>query len=215
MPVLSEDLTPRLVEAVVSGELTPGTKLSEPELARRFEVGRGSVREALLRMEGLGLVERLPRQGARVVQLTPEGLTELFAVREALEGMACRLAATGIGREEAETLTRLLDEHQKFVDSQEVYLRQQGEEDFHYLLFKASHNRMLVGLLCDELYQLLRMYRHRLSCRHSDPRLALLEHRQILDAVLQGDGELAELLMRRHVARSRNHLLAQFKEEMQ
>ncbi|PSJ45701.1 GntR family transcriptional regulator [Zobellella endophytica] len=215
MPVLSEDLTPRLVEAVIGGELTPGTKLSEPELARRFEVGRGSVRESLLRLEGLGLVERLPRQGARVVQLTAEGLTELFAVREALEGMACRLAAAAITREEAEALTRLLDEHQKFVDSQEVYLRQQGEEDFHYLLFKASHNQMLVKLLCDELYQLLRMYRHRLSYRHSDPRLALREHRQILDAVLQGDGELAELLMRRHVARSRNHLLAQFNEEMQ
>lgn len=215
MSVLSEDLTPRLVDAVVSGELTPGTKLSEPELARRFAVGRGSVREALLRLEGLGLVERLPRQGARVVSLTPEGLTELFAVREALEGMACRLAAVAITPADADALTRLLDQHQQFVDNQEAYQRQQGEEDFHYLLFQASHNRMLITLLCDELYQLLRMYRHRLSYRHSDPRQALLEHRQILNAVLQGDGELAELLMRRHVDRSRRHLLAQFQEEMQ
>ncbi|WP_116474496.1 GntR family transcriptional regulator [Zobellella maritima] len=215
MAVLSEDLTPRLVEAVVNGELTPGTKLSEPELARRFEVGRGSVREALLRLEGLGLVERLPRQGARVVSLTPEGLTELFAIREALEGMACRLAAAAITPTEADALTCLLDQHQHYVDSQDSYQRQQGEEDFHYLLFRASHNHMLVTLLGDELYQLLRMYRHRLSCRHSDPRQALLEHHQILNAVLQGDGELAELLMRRHVARSRRHLLAQFQEERQ
>ncbi|WP_373294566.1 FCD domain-containing protein [Oceanisphaera arctica] len=68
---------------------------------------------------------------------------------------------------------------------------------------------MLVGLLCDKRYPLLRRYRHRLSARHTDPGLAQLEHRQTLNAVLPGDGELAELLMRRHLARSRRHLLAQ------
>ncbi|HFC9208890.1 GntR family transcriptional regulator [Vibrio cholerae] len=201
----SENLTEYLIEAIVEGELTPGSKISEPELAKQFQVSRGPLREALMRVEGLGLIERMPHIGARVIQLSPTKLVELYAVREALEGMAARLAARNITEIELAGLESLLSTHSTHIDQVEgaSYFHQQGDFDFHYRIIQASRNQQLIGLLCDELYHLLRMYRYQSPRSHSRPVEALEEHKFILRAIRQRDEELAEMLMRRHISRSR------------
>ena len=201
----SEHLTEYLVEAIVQGELRPGSKISEPELARRLEVSRGPLREALMRLEGLGLIERIPHVGARVIDLTSEKLIELYSVREALEGMAARLAAKNISDDELNTLTLLLAAHRDHItdNNGNSYLHQDGNFDFHYLVIKASGNQKLITLLCDELYQQLRMFRYQSPRAITDPQEALREHQNILHAISQRDEELAEMLMRRHIAASR------------
>lgn len=201
----SENLTEYLIEAIVEGELAPGSKISEPELAKRFQVSRGPLREALMRVEGLGLIERIPHIGARVTQLSPNKLVELYAVREALEGMAARLAARNITEIELAGLESLLSTHSTHIDQVEgaSYFHQQGDFDFHYRIIQASRNQQLIGLLCDELYHLLRMYRYQSPRSHSRPVEALEEHKFILRAIRQRDEELAEILMRRHIACSR------------
>lgn len=201
----SENLTEYLIEAIVEGELAPGSKISEPELAKHFQVSRGPLREALMRVEGLGLIERIPHIGARVIQLSPTKLVELYAVREALEGMAARLAARNITEIELAGLESLLSTHSTHIDQVEgaSYFHQQGDFDFHYRIIQASRNQQLIGLLCDELYHLLRMYRYQSPRSHSRPVEALEEHKFILRAIRQRDEELAEMLMRRHISRSR------------
>ncbi|EKF9486129.1 GntR family transcriptional regulator [Vibrio cholerae] len=201
----SENLTEYLIEAIVEGELAPGSKISEPELAKQFQVSRGPLREALMRVEGLGLIERIPHIGARVIQLSPTKLVELYAVREALEGMAARLAARNITEIELAGLESLLSTHSTHIDQVEgaSYFHQQGDFDFHYRIIQASRNQQLIGLLCDELYHLLRMYRYQSPRSHSRPVEALEEHKFILQAIRQRDEELAEMLMRRHISRSR------------
>lgn len=201
----SENLTEYLIEAIVEGELTPGSKISEPELAKQFQVSRGPLREALMRVEGLGLIERMPHIGARVIQLSPTKLVELYAVREALEGMAARLAVRNITEIELAGLESLLSTHSTHIDQVEgaSYFHQQGDFDFHYRIIQASRNQQLIGLLCDELYHLLRMYRYQSPRSHSRPVEALEEHKFILRAIRQRDEELAEMLMRRHISRSR------------
>lgn len=201
----SENLTEYLIEAIVEGELAPGSKISEPELAKRFQVSRGPLREALMRVEGLGLIERIPHIGARVIQLSPIKLVELYAVREALEGMAARLAARNITEIELAGLESLLSTHSTHIDQVEgaSYFHQQGDFDFHYRIIQASRNQQLIGLLCDELYHLLRIYRYQSPRSHSRPVEALEEHKFILRAIRQRDEELAEMLMRRHISRSR------------
>ncbi|RBM90311.1 GntR family transcriptional regulator [Vibrio paracholerae] len=201
----SENLTEYLIEAIVEGELAPGSKISEPELAKQFQVSRGPLREALMRVEGLGLIERIPHIGARVIQLSPTKLVELYAVREALEGMAARLAARNITEIELAGLESLLSTHSIHIDQVEgaSYFHQQGDFDFHYRIIQASRNQQLIGLLCDELYHLLRMYRYQSPRSHSRPVEALEEHKSILRAIRQRDEELAEMLMRRHISRSR------------
>ncbi|EMA3773777.1 GntR family transcriptional regulator [Vibrio cholerae] len=201
----SENLTEYLIEAIVEGQLAPGSKISEPELAKQFQVSRGPLREALMRVEGLGLIERIPHIGARVIQLSPTKLVELYAVREALEGMAARLAARNITEIELAGLESLLSTHSTHIDQVEgaSYFHQQGDFDFHYRIIQASRNQQLIGLLCDELYHLLRMYRYQSPRSHSRPVEALEEHKFILRTIRQRDEELAEMLMRRHISRSR------------
>ncbi|ELH0899867.1 GntR family transcriptional regulator [Vibrio cholerae] len=201
----SENLTEYLIEAIVEGQLAPGSKISEPELAKQFQVSRGPLREALMRVEGLGLIERIPHIGARVIQLSPTKLVELYAVREALEGMAARLAVRNITEIELAGLESLLSTHSTHIDQVEgaSYFHQQGDFDFHYRIIQASRNQQLIGLLCDELYHLLRMYRYQSPRSHSRPVEALEEHKFILRAIRQRDEELAEMLMRRHISRSR------------
>ncbi|WP_254780758.1 GntR family transcriptional regulator, partial [Vibrio cholerae] len=194
----SENLTEYLIEAIVEGQLAPGSKISEPELAKQFQVSRGPLREALMRVEGLGLIERIPHIGARVIQLSPTKLVELYAVREALEGMAARLAARNITEIELAGLESLLSTHSTHIDQVEgaSYFHQQGDFDFHYRIIQACRNQQLIGLLCDELYHLLRMYRYQSPRSHSRPVEALEEHKFILRAIRQRDEELAEMLMR-------------------
>ncbi|NNN45165.1 MULTISPECIES: GntR family transcriptional regulator [unclassified Vibrio] len=212
----SESLTEFLIEAIVAGEMVPGSKISEPELAKHFQVSRGPLREALMRVEGLGLIERIPHVGARVIQFSREKLLDLYAVREALEGMAARLAARHITDMELAGLETLLSTHSKHIDQVDgaSYFHQQGDFDFHYRIIQASRNSQLIALLCDELYHLLRMYRYQSPRAHSRPVEALEEHKFILQAIRNRDEELAEMLMRRHVAYSRRLIEQQIHHEV-
>jgi DNA-binding GntR family transcriptional regulator len=159
----------------------------------------------MMRVEGLGLIERIPHVGARVITLCEEKLIELYSVREALEGMAARLAARYITAEELMGLEGLLLTHSKHIDQVDgaSYFHQHGDFDFHYRIIKASRNSKLEALLCDELYHLLRMYRYQSPRAQSRPIEALNEHKFILQAISQRDEELAEMLMRRHISGSR------------
>lgn len=211
-PTKSENLTAYLIEAIVEGELPSGSKISEPDLSRRLGVSRGPLREALMRIEALGLIERIPHVGAKVIELSLHRLVELYAVREALEGMAARLAARHITLDEVQALEALLKAHSEHIVnvSGASYFHQQGDFDFHYRIIQASRNGQLKLLLCDELYHLLRMYRYQSPRYRSAPQEALQEHMGILRAIRQGDEELAELLMRRHISGSRLLIEQQF-----
>ena len=210
---LSEDLAQQLSNAIVQGEIPQGSKISEPELAKQYGVSRGPLREAIVKLEGLGLVTRTANIGARVIELNTQDMLDTFSMREALEGMAARLAATSMARNEVESLYALLDKHQTHLDDNqdEHYVQQGGNDDFHLRIIHASGNAKLIRLLTEELYAVIRMYRRHTADQRSDPRQALREHRAILDAIANHEGDLAELLMRRHISRA-SHLLKQAME---
>lgn len=205
---LADSLFERLRQAVVEGGIAPGSKISEPELARRFGVSRGPLREAIGRLEAAGLVTRRANVGARVVTLSAEGLIEIYQVREALEGMAARLAAERMTGQEIEAMQDLLMRHRERVDLDggQAYFQQEGDLDFHYRIVQASRSQRLIGILCDDLYHLARMYRFQFGMASRRARKALAEHGMILDAIADRDGESAELLMRRHIRASRRNV---------
>jgi DNA-binding GntR family transcriptional regulator len=191
----------RLAHSIVTGELAQGQKLNEAELAERFGMGRGPLREALRHLEGIRLVKRIPNAGARVVVLDHKTMADLYEVREALEGMACRIAATQMTTLEISQLSALLDQHEQQIKQEhgKMYFQSEGDLDFHYQIVRGSRNAMLMDMLGSEQYQLLRMCRYRTSRNAQRTNPALQQHRQIVDALAQRDGELAELLMRRHI----------------
>lgn len=205
---LSENVFRRIQTAIVKGEIAPGSKISEPELARTYGISRGPLREAIHRLEGQRLLVRIPHVGARVVSLSYAELIELYDIRESLEGMACRLAAERMSAQEVDELRRVLELHEQDAAFKAGlgYYQQEGDFDFHYRIIQGSGNQTLARLLCDEMYQLVRMYRLQFSSTPNRPRQAFSEHHRILDAITEGDGELAELLMRRHIATSKRNI---------
>jgi DNA-binding FadR family transcriptional regulator len=115
--------------------------------------------------------------------------------------LACRIAAAQMSDNDISQLSALLDSHEQQIKEQggKVYSQSEGDLDFHLQIIRGSRNEMLMHLLGSEQYQLLRMCRYRTSRNAQRTRPALQQHRQIVDALAHRDGELAELLMRRHI----------------
>ena len=113
---LSEQVYNELKEAIIAGELAQGAKITEDELAKKYGISRGPLREALRRLESIRLLIKIPHAGMRVITLTPEMIEEIYIVREALEGMSARLAAEKMTDEEIEALQLLLDRHANNID---------------------------------------------------------------------------------------------------
>jgi len=205
---LTDRLFDALRRAIVEGEMPQGSKISEPELARRYGVSRGSLREAIARLEACKLAERKPNLGARVVELRIEQLIEIFQLREALEGMAARLAAEAMTDTEIDALSALLEQHGQQIEQEQgrAYFQKQGDLDFHFRIVQGSKNRQLITLLCEDLYHLLRMYRVQFGMRSKRCRQAFEEHQYLLSALRSRDPEMAELMMRQHVRSSRRNL---------
>jgi DNA-binding GntR family transcriptional regulator len=208
---LTDRICEQLKTAIVRGELAQGSKLNEPALATRYGISRGPLREALRRLEGLGLVVHVPHAGARVITLSRAEVLQIYDVREALEGMAARLAATMMTRVEVEELRELLAQHARRIaaDGGRSYFQHEGDTDFHNRIACASRNPGLAQMLRGELYHRLRMYRYQSSQQSARPERALQEHEQIVDAIAERDGELAETLMRRHIQRARRAVAEQ------
>ncbi len=192
----------RMVGAIVGGEFPPGERIGEVRVARQLGISRGPLREALVRLEGRRLVERRPNVGMFVITRSQADFDELFALREALEGMACRLAAEHMTDAELDRLEALL---KRRADGSGHY--QTDDEDLHFLIVRGSRNSRLITTLCDDLYYQVRFYRHRSSTRPGRTRSANAEHRAIVDALKARDADRAEAAMRKHISNARANLL--------
>jgi len=197
-----------LCSDIVKGKIKAGSKISEPELSLRLKVSRASLREAIGRLEACNLVTRKANVGSRIITLSEEKLIEIYHVREALEGMAARLAAENISQEEVENLKQLIKHHDNEIKKNDghSYFQHTGDLDFHYYIVQASHNNHLINLLCNDLYHLMQMYRYQFGRISQRAIPAINEHNHILNAIIDGDGEMAELLMRNHIRKSRRNI---------
>jgi DNA-binding GntR family transcriptional regulator len=187
---------------IISGHLAQGTKIVESDLALKYGISRGPLREAIHRLEQIKLIVRIPHAGSRVVTLDSKMMEDIYIARESLEGMAARLAARLMPEDEIRALSQLLDAHADSISETEgrAYFQREGDIDFHYRIALASQNQWILDNLHGELYQLIRMCRHQSGQFPSRAQLALNQHRQIADAIAHRDEELAELLMRRHIS---------------
>jgi len=208
-PVTTTDkVFEQMQQAIVEGKIVAGSKISEPELAKQYQISRSTLREALNRLEKCHLIERKPNVGSRVVECSIEGLLEIYVVREALEGMACRQAALNMTDDEIEQMKSMLAHHanaQQLKDGVSYY-QEEGDLDFHYKVILGSHNQQLINILCGQLYHLVRMYRFQFGMNSPRASRAFDEHSRIIEAIADRDGELAEMLMRRHIAASRKNI---------
>jgi DNA-binding GntR family transcriptional regulator len=211
---LVDALAERIEAAIVSGDLQPGSKLSEQGLAASLGVSRGPLREAIRRLEGRKLLQRTPNIGVHVASLSPGDLYEVLQVREALEGMACALAARNMTDGELKALSELLEQHQQQKSVQEGtgYYQESKDFDFHFRIVKGSRNARLIQMLCEDLYYLLRVYRYKSSTKPGRAKQALREHKDIVAALMRRDPLDAERKMRLHIGNARRYVEEQIKE---
>ncbi len=203
-----------LQDAIVRGDIGAGERVGEADLAERFGTSRGPLPEALRRLESRRLVERTPHVGIRIAALSHAALIELYFLREALEGMAARLAAVNMTGDEVAGLRALLATHEQdeALKSDTAYFQPEGDFDFHYRVIQGSHNSALTQLLVGELYHRVRMYRYQFSAYANRPQKAFAEHQHIVDAIEARDGDLSEMLMRRHISSARHNIEKHLKE---
>ncbi len=187
---------------IISGELAQGSKIVESDLAAKYGISRGPLREAIHRLEQMKLIMRVPHAGSRVITLDTKMMEDIYRAREALEGMAARLAARLMSDAEIVSLKNLLDQHAEAISRADGkgYFQREGDIDFHYRIASASRNQWILENLNGELYQLIRMCRHQSGQIPERAQIALDQHRQIAAAIEQRDEELAEILMRRHIS---------------
>ena len=202
---LVDAVTERLEDAIIAGELAPGERIFEQVLAAEMGISRGPLREAIRRLEGRRLLERRANIGVRVAELSPKRLDELLTVREALEGIACRIAAEKITDEEVAELSALIETHSKKKDvaAGQGYYQQSGDFDFHFRIAKATENEFLISMITGDLYDLLRVYRYKSSTMGGRATEALTEHRRIVEALSNHDPDAAEAAMREHIRNAR------------
>jgi len=199
-------------EAIISGHLKPGERLMEIQLAEELGVSRTPVREAIRKLEQEGLVVMVPRKGAYVADISMKDIAEVFEIRGALEGLAAELAAERATEEELERLERLLVAIGECIERQDVDGMIEKDTEFHDLLFSASHNERLVQIL-SLLREQIQRFRSRTLARVERMKVALEEHKAIVEALGRRDSELARSLAEAHIESARSSLMKLITEQ--
>ena len=184
-------------EMIVSLELRPGAVIDERALMERLGIGRTPTREALRRLAQERLVEVYPRRGMFVTSVEIRDLASLAEVRSVLESSAARLAAERATDDDRDAVAALLHEldHHTELDQRELMAL---DERIHRQLYRCAHNQFLEDSLEQYYVLALRIWYLALD-QARELEQAVLDHREILEAIRDGEADRAEDVMRRHV----------------
>lgn len=187
-----------LRRAILRGELKPGERLMEIQLANKLGVSRTPIREAIRKLELEGLVLMIPRKGAEVAEITEKNLRDVLEVRCALEELAVQLACDRITKEEIVVLREAGEHFRDELGSDDITKIAQADEAFHDVIFTATENGRLIQLLNNLREQ---MYRYRieyLKKKECYPQL-LAEHAAIIQAIEEHNKVMATEITGQHI----------------
>ncbi|NNJ69536.1 MAG: GntR family transcriptional regulator [Boseongicola sp.] len=198
----------QLKDDIRTNRLAPGHLEPEPELAARLGMSRTPVHEALIRLEAEGLIQLIPRRGARVLPISPDDMREIYEILNALEPeAAARLAARHPSQAEIEPLDRATQEMSDALEKGDLEGWAEADDKFHQTLLKLHGNKRLaafVGALFDQSYR-ARMVTLRLR---EPPIVSTAEHRVILEFLRRGDAEGTRDAFRKHRQRTSAELIS-------
>lgn len=192
------ELAGEIADAILGGELAPGTRLDEQRLAARYGVSRTPIREAIRQLSASGLIEARPRRGAIVRHVTPAELEELFVAMGEVEATCARLSALSMTPIERRRLGVLHERMGEDVAAGDVERYAEANLAFHGAIYAGTHNAVLGEMAC-ALRRRLLPYRRaqfrtpgRLSRSHA-------EHAEVVRAIQRGDAAAAHAAMLHHV----------------
>ena len=196
---MPKDAHALILEAIEGGVFRPGDRLVEAELAERFGVSRTPVREALQRLETQGMLRRDGRS-LIVATLDHNQLSELYAVRSELEGLAARLAARHATEEELRVLRAMVTEDTALLGG-DPRLLSRANKRFHQQIHLASHNRFLVQQL-DLVHRAMALMATTSLAAEGRDGPALAEHARIVTAIEARDGDAAHAALKEHISKA-------------
>jgi DNA-binding GntR family transcriptional regulator len=188
----------RLRQAIVTGDMAPGQRLVEEELAAAFEVTRASLRQALIDLTADGLVERIPNRGARVRVITRDEAVAITECRMVLEGLCAAKAAENVTAGQIGQLSTLGVQLRAAVADGEPVRYSELNRELHRLVIDISGQDVAAGLLARLNGQLVR-HQFRLSLRPGRPQQSLPEHLAIIAAISAREPARAEEAARNHL----------------
>lgn len=187
-----------LRQAILRGELKPGERLMEIQLANKLGVSRTPIREAIRKLELEGLVLMIPRRGAEVAEITEKSLRDVLEVRKALEELSVQLACERITEEQIQELKNAAKEFEVLLKSGDVTEYAEADVKFHDIIYHATDNQRLIQLLYNLREQ---MYRYRVEyLKKSEVHEQLLaEHNYIIEMIEKGDSKRAVEAVCQHI----------------
>jgi DNA-binding GntR family transcriptional regulator len=196
---LYEDVADRLRDQIFAKQLAPGSWLDEQSLAEQFGISRTPMREAIKALASEGLVTMKMRRGAYVTEVNRGDLVQIFTVLSLLEGQAAKETAVKATEEELNLLDHLHHRLETAAADRDIEQFFEINSKFHELIQQIAGNRWMNGVI-DDLRKVLKL--HRKDSLTSTGRLqnSLIEHREILRAILKRDEFAAESAMRKHFA---------------
>lgn len=209
LKTLPLQIADQLADAITVGELVPGARLRETELATTYAVSRATIRESLRLLEQRGLVSIQPQRGAHVTQLSAKELHDLFAIRASLLSTASRLAAERCTPVEAKLLKQKLDTLSKNVGNMSAYVEQSAA--LINLITVMADNETLANYVRDLAQRIGRYVRIGLAGRERRERSVEI-WKQTIQAIISGDPEQASLNHYRLAMQNRDAALQQFDE---
>lgn len=187
-----------LRKAILRGELKPGERLMEIQLANKLGVSRTPVREAIRKLELEGLVLMIPRKGAEVADISEKSLKDVLEVREALEELAARLACDKITKEGINRLKEAAQDFRSALKSNDITQMAEADVRFHDVICNATENQKL-GQLLNNLRE--QMYRYRIEYLKDQQvyEKLLSEHEEIIRHIEKGEKDEAARVVSRHI----------------
>lgn len=206
---LKEKAYAEIRRRILSGELSADAPLSEYQLAAELELSRTPVREAVKRLEREGLVHSIPNRGTVVAELTVRDISEIYQVREQLEGFAARLAAEIMSEESIQKLEEEIDTLNTLASEGQLNEVVASDIRLHKQIIAATQNSRLIellGTLDDQMHRVRALFPE--STQWLEATLA--DHANIVNAIKAHDEHAAENAMRAHLRSAREHAIKQF-----
>jgi DNA-binding GntR family transcriptional regulator len=206
-PNLVEQVRDALLDEIASGQLAPGDRIIQEQIAQALGVSRQPVQQALALLRNQGVLHDAPGRGLIVAPLDPAHVQHMYDMRAVIEGLACRRAAETNAEKAAKLGPALIEAGRKAVASGAVAKMIAADMKFHEFIYGLSGNPLVAPALATHLTYTQRVMGEVLI-RDEKPRDIWNQHAEILDAIAQGDGERAETLARAHITQAAGFMVA-------
>lgn len=201
---LADKVFEKLEGDILEGRYHQGDIITETALSNEFQVSRTPIREAIRRLEQENLVTESGK-GITILGISEKDLSDIYDIRMKIEGLASRWAAENITQSQLEELSEILDLQEFYTSKNNALNLKNVDSSFHDIIYRCSNSAPLMDILAT-LHRKIQIQRKSSLENHSRAKEAVMEHREIYEALLKHDADLAEKLTVKHIKNAKDNL---------